>query len=219
MRKTLLAISILTLPSLLLTNVFAQNLTVETATYLPWIEKNNKIFNVMIKTDPSVSAEKIAIVKNVIMSKHVLFKDGKQFYDGWKGALEKASQSQTEYPIPTNFNFVESTSDQVDIIIILQPAVDVDGFAGFTTFVGHDKIVSSTIIIYNVNALSNVDLAAVARHEFGHALGLGHSTEYGDLMYEEVDSRDAYISEYNIHAIISLYNGNILSDYSEDIQL
>ena len=55
------------------------------------------------------------------------------------------------------------------------------------------------------------NLVAITRHEFGHAIGLGHSTLYGDLMYPDINIKSAFISECNVKALIALYDGKGLS--------
>jgi predicted Zn-dependent protease len=55
--------------------------------------------------------------------------------------------------------------------------------------------------------LTDEELSTIVRHEFGHALGLGHSTAPEDLMAPNIDMTVPYISECNIDAIVNLYNG------------
>ena len=54
-------------------------------------------------------------------------------------------------------------------------------------------------------------LQTVVRHEFGHSLGLIHSTAPEDLMAPVVTTAYPFISECDVDAITSLYNGNELS--------
>ena len=50
------------------------------------------------------------------------------------------------------------------------------------------------------------------RHEFGHALGLAHSTAPEDLMFPTITTSIPFISECDVDAITSLYNGNRQSE-------
>jgi predicted Zn-dependent protease len=112
------------------------------------------------------------------------------------------------YNIPTELNIVTSNGGEGDIIITLSNLRDSDGYSGYTkSVVDRNEILKSFITIYDVNNLSDDELATILRHEFGHALGLGHSTAPEDLMAPNIDMTVPYISECNIEAIADLYNG------------
>ncbi len=129
------------------------------------------------------------------------------YHIGWKGALEKASKSETKYPIPTRFKIVES-GDVGNIVITLSAARDQDGYSGYTkSTVDGNEILKSQITIYDVNSLSDDMLAAIIRHEFGHAIGLGHSTAPEDLMAPSINMQAPYISECDVNAVAKLYDG------------
>lgn len=54
---------------------------------------------------------------------------------------------------------------------------------------------------------AGIDLLTVAAHEFGHSLGLGHSTDPNSLMYPFYSGRRAYISYDDIAGIFAIYGG------------
>jgi hypothetical protein len=215
----LVAILFISLLTFLPSNILGQN-TKSTMTVLPWELQKDETLYVVIQKTPTVSSQKIEIVKNAILSEKSITIDGKTLYDGWQGALQKASEYKTQFPMPKKLEIVESAPTTKVITIIISPTPAENGYSGYTTFIESDhKISKSTITIYDVNNLTNQELAALVRHEFGHALGLGHSTEYGDLMYEEIDLRTPFISDCNIHALASLYDGKILSQHFDQSEL
>ena len=65
----------------------------------------------------------------------------------------------------------------------------------------------SDITIFDVDNLTDNQLTTITRHEFGHALGLAHSTAFEDLMAQTVITEYPYISECDVDAIILLYDG------------
>jgi len=133
------------------------------------------------------------------------------YYLGWTGSLKNAAELYiTKYPIPNNFDIIESKRGEGDIIILLSNLKDTDGYSGFTkSTVDGNEILKTHITIYDVNNLSESQLSTIVLHEMGHALGLAHSTAPEDLMYPTIETNFPYISECNISAIAALYNGEI----------
>jgi len=72
-----------------------------------------------------------------------------------------------------------------------------------------DQILKSEITIYDASSLSDRELEKVSRHEFGHVMGLAHSTAPEDLMHPEIKSLYPFIADCNISAIIALYDGKV----------
>jgi len=134
-----------------------------------------------------------------------------KYYLGWTGSLKDAAELySTKYPIPNNFDIIESKRGEGDIIILLSKVKDSDGYAGFTkSIVDGNEILKIYITIYDAKNLSENQLSTIARHEMGHALGLAHSTAPEDLMAPEITTNIPYISECDVSAIAALYNGEI----------
>src|SRR3990170_4591946 len=100
------------------------------------------------------------------------------------------------------------SENRIDVIITLSNLRDGDGYTGYTkSVVDGNEILKSFITIYDVTNLTDEQLGTILRHEFGHALGLGHSTAPEDLMAPNIDMTVPYISECNTNAIRDLYNG------------
>jgi len=133
------------------------------------------------------------------------------YYLGWTGSLKNAAELYTtKYPIPNNFDIIESKRGEGDIIVLLSNLKDTDGYSGFTkSTVDGNEILKISITIYDVNNLSKSQLSTIIRHEMGHALGLAHSTAPEDLMYPTIETNFPYISECDVSAVVALYNGNM----------
>jgi len=211
LRNIVVLIPVLTILSFLPAAVTAQQFTNNMMTNLPLYIKSGQTLDVMIKTEPSISAEQIHAVKDALMSTNSFIKDGKIFYEGWQGAL-KATKHDTKFYMPVNLKILDSNNNQVKVIIILTSSKSDLGYSGYTTFIENHKVMKdSRIIIYEADKLSRENLVAITRHEFGHAIGLGHSTLYGDLMYPDINIKSAFISECDVKALIALYDGKGLS--------
>lgn len=175
--------------------------------------------NVNILNAKGLSENRIDVIKNAITSEESLEIDdslthkgpkgfSSTYYTGWAGALKYISSEDTLYNIPTDFNVITSNGQEGDVIITLSNLRDGDGYTGYTkSVVDGNEILKSFITIYDVTNLTDEQLGTILRHEFGHALGLGHSTAPEDLMAPNIDMTVPYISECNINAVRDLYNG------------
>lgn len=205
-------------PNVLRTKYFTENLKGDTIdTWKSWRLVDSTI-NINILKSPRVTEHQLEIIKQAIISeKTEEFDDSlvhkgpkgtkSTYYVGWAGALKEAAKEETKYNVPTNFEFVGSSGGEGDIIITLSNIKDGDGYTGYTKSITEDnEILKSFITIYDISNLSDDQLETIVRHEFGHALGLGHSTAPEDLMAPTIDMTIPYITDCNIDAIVNLYN-------------
>jgi predicted RND superfamily exporter protein len=202
------------------TRYFTENLKGDTVdTWKSWRLVGTTL-NINILKSPRVTEHQIDIIKNAITSEKIIELDDSivhkgpkgstsTYFEGWEGAMKSASNRQTKYNLPDNLNFIDGSGGEGDIIITLSNIKDSDGYTGYTKSVTEEnEILKSFITIYDISELSDLQLATIVRHEFGHALGLGHSTATEDLMAPTIDMTIPYISECNVDAIVDLYNGN-----------
>lgn len=193
-------------------------------TWLSWrlVEGNELNVNIINKEQ---FPDKITIIEKIILSKESIDIDDSllhkgsvgstsTYYVGWLGALEMNSQV-TKFNIPKKFQIVDSATGAGDITIYLTKDKSGDGYSGFTKSIADEsqnQILKSNITIYDVENLSSAQFETILRHEFGHALGLAHSTAPEDLMYPTITTEYPYISECDVDAIISLYDGQKTSE-------
>ncbi len=201
------------------TKYFIQNLRGDTvSTMLHWNLMENERLVVNIVDSADISQDKFDAVKNAILSEETIQIDDllnhkgltgqSLYYLGWAGALKHASEDTTRFYIPTEFVILESTKGEGDITINLVSYADSDGYSGHTkSITENNQILKSHITIYDIDSLSSEQLATITRHEFGHALGLAHSTAPEDLMAPQIMTPYPYISECNLDAIKALYDG------------
>lgn len=194
------------------------------STFMRWKLLPQDTLVVNIINSELASSEQIQIIKNTITSTELLNIDdslqhkgpkgvSSTYYDGWQGALDYLSLKNTKYNIPKKIDVIESKNGEGQVIITLSNAMDADGYSGYTkSVVDQNQILKSTITIYNMDELSSSQIETITRHEFGHALGLAHSTAPEDLMYPTIQSNYPYISQCDIDAIIALYDGKESSD-------
>lgn len=202
------------------TRYFTENLKGDTVdTWKSW-RLTGTTLAVNILKSPRVTDQQLDVIHNAIASEKTVELDDSivhkgpkgttsVYYQGWAGALKSATNENTKYHVPTNFDFINSSGGEGDIIITLSNIKDSDGYTGYTKSVTEEnEILKSFITIYDISNLTDEQLATIVRHEFGHALGLGHSTATEDLMAPTIDMTIPYISECNVDAIVDLYNAN-----------
>lgn len=201
-------------------NYLIQNLKGDTIdTWVSWHLSQGKILYVNI-VNAEKYPEKIDAIKDVILSIDSIEIDdsllhkgpigqSSTYYQGWSGALNSIKQ-QTVFYIPQKIEINTVSDGSGDIIITLTNLKSSDGFSGFTKSLideNEHQILKSQITIYETDRLSMEQFKTILRHEFGHALGLAHSTDPEDLMHPTIETNYPYISECDIDAIKALYNG------------
>ncbi len=190
-------------------------------TWVSWNLVQGQVLHVNIVNDINLPDYKINAIKEAILSNGTvtvddsLLNEGPQGtssirYKGWDGALAnlKNDPAAKSY-IPQNFDITENSNGAGNIIITLTNDENPDGLSGYTkSVVDGNQILKSEITIFDANQLSALGLGAITRHEFGHALGLAHSTDPADLMHATIQTDYPYISGCDIAAIKGLYEGN-----------
>ncbi|MGC1426587.1 MAG: matrixin family metalloprotease [Nitrosotalea sp.] len=207
------------------TQFLIQNLRSNTIdTWKPWHLINNQVLNINIVNADEVSKEKIDAIKDAILSEESVKIDNSlvdrgpigtvsTYYKGWEGAIESMKNENTKFYIPTKFNIIESPTEEGDITITLSNLENPDGYHGYTkTITDGQEILKSSITIYDVDRLSPERLGTIVRHEFGHALGLGHSTVQEDLMHYVIETDFPFISNCDTKAVMKLYDDKSISD-------
>ncbi|TLX83105.1 MAG: matrixin family metalloprotease [Thaumarchaeota archaeon] len=189
-----------------------QNLSGETInTWLSWRLVDGTVLHVNV-IDADKYPGKLDLIKEVLLSQQAIEIDDSllgngpkgstsTYYTGWGGALAKASKDPTQLYIPTKLDVIESHTGAGDIVIKLTDEQSGDGYSGFTKSIADPSQ-------HQISKLSDEQFKTILRHELGHAFGLAHATSPEDLMHATIQTDYPYISQCDIDAIKSLYNGN-----------
>ena len=201
-------------------NYVIQNLQGDTVdTWVAWNIANGRIIHIHVTNTANLPQNMIDAMKDAILStKAVKIDDSATgagpkgsssvYYVGWTGAVGAAYSEPTKQYIPQQFEINGSPNGVGDIEIILTNDISPDGYSGYTkTLVDGNEILKSKITIFKANKLDANSLSAIMRHEFGHALGLGHSTASADLMSPMLPEYP-YISGCDIDTLQKLYDGD-----------
>ena len=203
------------------TQYLIQNLRGDTTdTWVSWNLTPNRVLTFTILGASIVSDEQISKIKDVVLSEETLEIDNSllhkglegtssTYYLGWQGATQQVAKNPTKLVVPQRFEYVSPSNGVADITIMLTTTRSGDGYVGYTNSVVDDtQILKSTITIYDANKLSTNQLTTIIRHEFGHAIGLAHSTANEDLMHETITTAYPFISPCVLDAVEKLYDGN-----------
>lgn len=138
-------------------------------------------------------------------------------FNDWSAALKTASGSSS-----FNFTFLTtapSKKNPADITVTVRKNTGtILGSTSISSSGGVFNPLKITLAAYNALGipLGLSDFRTIARHEIGHALGLGHSNDDGtaplDLMAATFDfvgvNYDIFPSSLNVNALIFIYGAN-----------
>jgi len=199
--KTIAFAVMLTFAIAVPTNAFAGSHEIDIV--VPW-SSNQDTVQVVIVNKANLNEEKISIIKKVIESKVSYSNASQIYYEGWYGAIRSFDSKIKQFEIK-----VSQKTRQGDIIIELLTEThplyngySIQHYAG-------PRIIHAQIQIHDSENITNIQLENLVRHEFGHALGMGHSNDQSTIMYTTMGEDPKFITSCDLVGLKALEDGKM----------
>lgn len=166
----------------------------------------DEVIPVVIKSDDYLPEMYLNSIINAIYSNEIQTDGLQRYYFGWNNAIESQIKTANQ-EIPILSLMKEVNSERHVLINLTDDSNQV--LDGHTRLYFKDKLINNAEInIYNLEKLNQTQLESLLRHELGHALGLGHTTNPWDLMYPNIKTKQDLISNFDLKQLFKNYKLN-----------